>query len=132
MKNIKELNLLKEKIAQCGQKIYDEWFQNEEGYDEMVGSGGICHLIADEIVNLLYEKDIECTTISSDHEVHVYVVCKLEEGVFKIDIPYNFYETGGGYTWKKIKNVSFNEDFVYIDQLSYDPSDFETEYCEIY
>lgn len=84
----------------------------------MVGYGGVCHLIADEMVNLLYENDIDCTTISSDYAVHVYVVCKLEEGVFKVDIPYSLYETGGGYTWKKIENVSFNEDGKYNSLFS--------------
>jgi len=130
MKNLKDLTVLKYKLSQCAQKVYDDWFQNEEGYDEMVGYGGICHLIADEMVSILYDNDIDCTTISSDHEVHVYVVCKLEEGVFKVDIPYSLYETGCGYTWKKIDKVSFNEDFIYIDQLSYDSNDFEKEYCE--
>ena len=132
MKNLIFLNSLKNKIADCGQRVYDEWHQNDEGYDEMLGYGGICHLIADEIIDLLYNNDIECTTISSDHEVHVYVVCKLEEGVFKIDIPHNFYELGGGYTWKKISNISFDDSIVYIDQLSYDSEDFEKEYCKEY
>ena len=132
MKDLSFLNYLKNKIAQCGQSVYDDWSQDESGYDEMVGNGGICHLIADKIVNLLYDNEIDCTTVSSSHEVHVYVVAKLEEGIFSVDIPYSFYETGGGYTWKKIPNKSFDDSVVYIDQISYDPNDFEKEYCEDY
>lgn len=130
MKTKKELDSLKEKIAQCAQNVYDNWSQDASGYDEVVGYGGICHLIADEIISLLDQYDIYCTTVSSSHEVHVYVVAKLEEGVFKIDIPYNFYETGGGYHWEKKLNVCFNEDVVYIDLISLDPNDFEKEYCD--
>jgi len=132
MKDLSFLNSLKNKIAQCGQSVYDDWYQDESGYDEVVGNGGICHLIADKIVDILYDNEIDCTTVSSSHEVHVYVVAKLEEGVFSIDIPYSFYETGGGYTWKKIPNKSFDDSVVYIDQISYDPNDFEKEYCEDY
>ena len=130
MKNLNDLNLIKSKIAQCGQKIYDEWCQNEEGFDELVGYGGICHLIADEIVNLLHENDIDCTTMSSSFEVHVFVIAKLDEGVFKVDIPYYLYENGGGYNWTKMKNIVFQEDFVVVEQLSYDSEDFEKEYCD--
>lgn len=132
MKDLSFLNSLKNKIAQCGQSVYDDWYQDESGYDEMVGNGGICHLIADKIVDLLYESNIDCTTVSSDHEVHVYVVAKIKEGVFSVDIPYSFYETGGGYTWKKIPNRFFDDSVVYIDQISCDPNDFEKEYCEDY
>lgn len=130
MKTTKELDSLKEKIAQCAQNVYDNWSQDASGYDEVVGYGGICHLIADEIVSLLDKHDIDCTTVSSSHEVHVYVVAKLEEGVFIIDIPYSFYETGGGYHWTKKINVCFSEDIVYIDLISSDPDDFEKEYCD--
>jgi hypothetical protein len=52
MKDLIFLNSLKSKISQCGQSVYDDWYQNDEGYDEMVGNGGICHLIADKIVDL--------------------------------------------------------------------------------
>lgn len=125
MKSLEDLNLLKQQIAQCGQKQYDLWEQDSTGYDHEVGYGGICHLIADEIVSLLDRHRIESFSYSLDTEVHVLVVCKLTEGVFFIDIPHRFYERGGGYTWKKIPNVIFESDMVSIDKISSDPDEFE-------
>ena len=42
-------NNLKPEIAKVAQAVYDEWDENEDEY----AGGGICHLIADEIVSLL-------------------------------------------------------------------------------
>lgn len=106
------------------QKKYNEWQQDETGYDEEVGYGGICHLLADLITEVLYEAGIPATTVSSSHEVHVYTVAQAQDGVFEVDIPYCTYETGGGYTWTKIPDVEFVLDDVIINRLSPDPGDF--------
>ena len=37
--------------------------------------------------------------------------------IFSIDIPYYVYEEGGGFTWKKINNVKFDERDVVIDVI---------------
>lgn len=123
------LSELISKFVDVAQSVYDAWQPNEDDYDEEVGYGGICHLIADEIVSILYDHDIEGTTVSSDHEVHVYSVCKLQDGIFLIDIPYSIYETGGGYTWKKIPDVEFDVDCITISKLSSDPTEY-TNYTD--
>ena len=34
-----------------------------------------------------------------------------------VDIPYGYYERGGGYSWTKIPDVVFQPDFVVIERL---------------
>lgn len=123
--SIKEIIKLKNDFVEAAQKVYDNWNQDDE-YDDLNG-GGICHLIADKIVDVLYDKfnNIQATTVSSSHEVHVYVVVAVEEGIYLIDIPYSIYERGGGYSWKKIPDVKFDKDDIIIKKISSDRDDFE-------
>jgi hypothetical protein len=111
-------------LVSLAQKEYDAWQVNEHGYDSEVGSGGICHLIADSFANHLGKGGRLCTTVSSDHEVHVYVVLRLPSGVWLVDIRPYHYETGGGYSWKKIPDVKFDEEHITIDCLSSNPKEF--------
>ena len=126
LKSVKSINddVLK-RIAMAAQKQYDQWAQNEEGYDEELGSGGICHLIADDLAGILSDHGIECSTVCSSYEQHVYLVCKFREGVYMIDIPYHIYESGGGFTWKKKKDVKFDTSHVVIGGLDNDPRNFK-------
>jgi hypothetical protein len=117
---------LKSELADAAQKIYDEWEQDENGYCEMIGEGGICQDIADAMADVLINNGIECSTVSQQTgEQHVYVVAKTEDGVYNVDIPPYLYETGGGYCWKKIPDVEFDVRYVIIDRLSPDPNDFD-------
>ena len=78
------------------------------------------------MVDVLSKNDIESTTVSQTiGEQHVYVVAKTEDGIYEVDIPPDVYETGGGYCWKKIPNVKFDEEDVLINRLSFDPDEFE-------
>lgn len=117
---------LKKQLAQAAQIIYDEWEQDEEGNCDWLGQGGICQDIADAMANVLSDNGIECATVSQlTGEQHVYVVVKTEDGVYNVDIPPYLYETGGGYCWKKIPDVEFDERYITINRLSSDPNDFE-------
>lgn len=110
------------KILQVSQKEYDDW--NEDDIDTYAG-GGICHLIADSICSVLFDLDVECSSVSSCHEQHVYVAVKCKEGLFTIDIPYWIYETGGGFNWKKIPDVKFEERDIQFYRVSSDPEEFD-------
>ncbi len=117
-------------ILKLAQEEYDKWEQDEEGYAEGYGYGGICHLIAEQIANRISANGIICTTVSSDHEVHVYTVIRLPKssqnpGVYQIDIRPYIYESGGGYTWKKLPDVIFDESDIEVSRLSPDPRDFK-------
>lgn len=121
---------LRPALAKAAQGVYDDWdASNELDGDWQVGFGGICHLIADELLGVLSEAGIKATSVSSNYEVHVYVVAQVPEGVFLVDIPPDVYETGGGYNWKKIEGVEFDPNDVVIRQLSPRPEDIR-EYVE--
>lgn len=67
-------------------------------------------------------------TVSSNFEVHVYVVAAFAEGVYEIDIHHSVYETGGGYTWTKMPGVVFEPNDVTISRLDGDPNNI-SEYA---
>ena len=113
---------LRPQLIKVAQVEYDEW--DEENVDHYAG-GGICHFIADEFCDVLSQHGINCSTVSSDHEQHVYVVAQFAEGCYSIDLHYNYYETGGGFTWSKIPNVVLHPDDIHFYRASSNPRDFE-------
>lgn len=122
LNSIKEVEAIKKELAAAGQKVYDDWVQDENGTNDELGTGGICHLIAEEMIDVLFNHGIQrVQTVSSTHEQHVYLVGQFREGVFMIDIHWSNYETGGGYTWKKIPGVTFDEDHITIYNLDRNP-----------
>ena len=116
---------LKEALAKAAQKVYDEWQQDEDGQCDYLGAGGICQDIAEAMCSILTDNNIECASVSQvTDEQHVYVVAKINDGVYNVDIPPHLYETGGGYCWKKIPHVEFDKRYVVINCLSCDPNDY--------
>ena len=119
-----KIKSLRSTFAKKAQEIYDSWDEDIEVY----AGGGICHLIADGFVEILSENfpDLASFTVSDPNEVHVYSAIinasfeQLEdetEEVFEIyyvDIHHSTYETGGGYSWKKIPNIIFDASDVSI------------------
>ena len=110
------------------QEIYDNW---DEDIDEYAG-GGICHLIADaiaEIVNRLLPQYLASTYTRSDIQHVQNIIYNMSEEELSeanenekiqyIDLnidPY-LYETGGGFSWEKIPDVEFDGSFVYISNV---------------
>lgn len=124
--SISILKSISSEIANVAQKIYDEWQQDEEGNDEEYGGGGICHDIADAIVEVLSNHNIEAHSVSQTiGEVHVYTVAKFQEGVYSIDIPPSIYESGYAYTWKKKPNIKFDSSHIAVDLIDKNPNSFE-------
>lgn len=133
MNSIKDIEAIKSDLAQAAQEIYDDWQQDDDGYDEEVGHGGICHLIADAMLSAMWDSDIsEVFTVSSDHEVHVYCVAQVQEGIALIDIPWSTYETGGGYTWTKINGIKFDENDLTIQIIDGNPDNIKNYVEEYY
>lgn len=123
-----------ERMASLAQAIYDDWIQDEKGYSFShgeIGYGGICHLIADSLVDYLFSLGLSSKhnfcSVSSNFEQHVYVLAwfpvegdsfsEAEAGaeaeeplydLYSLDIPYAVYERGGGFTWSKIDGVKFS------------------------
>ena len=116
--SIKVVEALRPKIAAAAQEVYDNWVQDE--HDDLNG-GGICHLIAEEVANIVSSAGVPVSTQCSTYEQHVYCVCQVYEGIFEVDIPYRTYEHGAGFTWTKIPDVQFTTDYVTISRLDSDP-----------
>lgn len=118
------------KLVELAQRTYDAWDQDENGVDDELGEGGICHLIAEEIADELNGRGLEAATINAQvGENHVWAVVRIDSGkdagVWSIDIPPGVYERGGGYTWRKLPDVSFEIDDINIKHESVDPADFD-------
>jgi hypothetical protein len=126
LNSVKDItDIVKDDMVKVAQKQYDDWKQDQNGQDVEVGGGGICHLIADDLISVLYRHKIDnVQSVCSNYEQHVYIVGQFKEGIYEIDIPYNVYETGGGYSWKKIPDVEFNRNDIVISRLSSDPGEY--------
>lgn len=126
MPNLNDLKALLSELAAAAQREYDAWEQDEDGIDEELGSGGICHLIADQFISVLAGAGIEAVTTHSEGvgENHVWVTACIEEGVVLVDIPPGVYETGGGYTWQKKPGIVFSKNDIVVDRIDPDPSKF--------
>jgi len=109
-------------LVSRAQQDYDSWDESDK---DTYAGGGICHIIADSICDVLISAGIDCSPVSSCHEQHVYVAAKFAEGVYSIDIPYHVYETGGGFSWEKLPDVKFDPGHVVFYRVSGDPNDFE-------
>ena len=134
---LSKLNSLKPLFVKAAQDQYDSWNQDESGYDHEVGYGGICHLIADDITEIIYDHipNVLSSTISSNFEQHVYaaVASRIDDEweCYTVDIHHSFYETGGGFHWTKIPEIEFDESMVSIQ--SNDPENlFDEESIEWY
>ena len=118
-----QLILLKGRFAETAQKVYDEWEQDEQGVDEVLGAGGICAEIANAIAEVIARNAIDCQVTEGGQEGddHSWLLVYDDDEAWGIDIPHSLYETGGGYNWKKIPDVTFTANDVEIFPLDIDP-----------
>jgi len=120
--SIKEVERLRGDLIKAAQGIYDGW---DEDLAEELNGGGICHLIVDAMLDVIRGKGIDTAmSTSSNYEQHVYILGFFEEGIYEIDIPHGTYETGGGFTWEKILDVTFEPRDLVISSIA-DLSDYE-------
>lgn len=121
--NIKQINNIRSQLIEVAQDEYDKWEQDENGFDEEYGSGGICHLIADRMIDIIHQnlttenKEVFAVSKSLSDVQHVNILMSLDDGVYEIDIPYSIYETGGGFNWKKVPDVIFEVNDIQIELL---------------
>jgi len=126
-----EVRELTPSLAAAAQAVYDEWDQDADGYDEELGTGGICDRVADRMRDVIHDAFPAAKTAIGGDDSHATVILALVEGVYDLDIPYSTYETGGGYVWRKIPGVTITADDVVLFQLSPDPCQFHLYSDEI-
>lgn len=129
-----QLMNLRPQLAAAAQQVYNEWAQDESGYDEVLGEGGICQDIASAMADVISQNipDAEVRTVDAQvGEQHVWCIAYRNYGDaenfegYHVDIPPGVYETGGGYSWKKIPNVLFDANDVLIIRAR--PDEISTE-----
>lgn len=115
----KQLWPLRAQLAQAAQAVVDEWDQDEEGYDEECGTGGICDQIADAMATVIstHLNDVEIDEGGQEGDDHAYLLISSGKETVIVDIPPGTYETGGGYNWRKRKNATITADDVVIEDL---------------
>jgi len=119
---------LRPQLAAAAQVVYDEWAQDEEGIDEMLGAGGICQDIADAMGNVVAAQldNVDIHTLDAQcGEQHVWIAVVAGGEAYHVDIPPSVYETGGGYNWRKRADVTIEPDDVMIERA--DAGDFDEE-----
>jgi hypothetical protein len=123
------IKALRPQMAIAAQEIYNEWEQDEEGIDDILGGGGICSEISKEIESIVVENipGIETIEGGQDGDDHSWIIVYNENEAVGVDIPFSLYESGGGYSWKKKMEVNFKPENVEIFPLDRKEFQFESE-----
>jgi hypothetical protein len=133
IKSISELITVLPDLATVAQGVYDQWEQ-VDGFDVELGSGGICQDVADAMARRLGEVGFEEVLVVSAAvgENHVFVMALLDDGVYQVDISPYHYETGGGYVWQKRPDVKFSPEMVSFTKVDgvISPEDFIERYAD--
>jgi hypothetical protein len=124
------LEALRPELALAAQAIYNAWDASDPDFgDPEVGFGGICHLIADALIERIQERlpGTVATPVSHDDEVHVSVLVWAEGGdeappgtqvvAHSVDINPRRYERGGGYQWTKVPGVTLGVEDVAVGSV---------------
>jgi hypothetical protein len=112
-----ELLALRGRLAEAAQTVVDAWGQDEDGFDEELGTGGPCDRVADAMSGVLAEAlpDAEVEDGGQDGDDHAFLLVTLGGERFIVDVPPRVYEVGGGYSWKKIPGARISEDDVVVE-----------------
>lgn len=118
----KKLEALRSELAQAAQAVLDDWEQDEEGLHEELGAGGICDRVSEAMSAVVSNKiaDINITEGGQPGDDHAYFIAYDEDEAFAVDIPPSVYETGGGYSWKKIPDAVIEASDVVFSEIERD------------
>lgn len=112
---------MRAELAMTAQHVVDQWQPGEDGWDERLGTGGICDEVARAMSEVLSSLEgVEIQEGGQEGDDHLYLVAYDADEAFAVDIQPGVYETGGGYSWKKIKNAKIGPGDVVIAELDRD------------
>jgi hypothetical protein len=111
-----KLESLRPDLAQAAQRVVDEWELDEEGLDPELGAGGVCDRVAEALLETVYDRveGIEAAFGAPEGHDHEWIVVTDGREAFEVDIPPGAYETGAGYSWKKIEGARISPSDVII------------------
>ena len=122
---LSNLESLTSEFVEAAQKIYDGWDEDPDVYF----GGGICHLIADAFVEIVYKHypHYTASTFTRDDIQHVETIVyniysdslndddvdvETDIETVMIDLSPYIYENGGGFSWTKIPDVEFDNNDI--------------------
>lgn len=108
---------LKPQFLEAAQIAYSYWIQNEYGYSAIARKGGICHIIAGVISDVLRDNGLspELKGLWTDH---VWVGVKIGDKYYEIDISPEVYEIElPDGSWRKIENIVFRDNDIVIEEI---------------
>jgi hypothetical protein len=106
---------LRPQLANAAQTIYNQWEQDPNGLDAHFGGGGICDEVSRAMADVVcLIPGVELTEGGQPGDDHATLIVYNESEAYEVDIPPGVYETGGGYSWKKIPNVVIEPNDVLI------------------
>lgn len=114
------LKKLRPNLAEAAQTVIDGWVQDDEGYDDIFGSGGACDAVAQAMTSVIVERlgeDVSVTDGGHDGDDHAYIIVYDATEAFAVDVPPEVYETGGGYQWRKIKDAKVSANDITIQPV---------------
>jgi hypothetical protein len=117
------LEALRPALAEAAQAVVDEWEQEEDEcgvcVDEELGAGGCCDRVADALREVIAQHlpDVEVTDGGQPGDDHAWIVVYDDREAFAVDVPPGVYETGGGYSWKKVPDAKVAPEDVTIDAV---------------
>jgi hypothetical protein len=119
-----ELMRLRGAMAKAAQAVYDDWEQDDEGFDCELGSGGVCDQIASALWATIDNKvkgvPFQIRDGGQDGDNHAYLLVYNDKEIYEVDIPMGLYETGSGYHWVKRPGVKFRAVDVGVNPLNRD------------
>jgi hypothetical protein len=118
----RKLLALRPQMAAAAQTVIDDWTQDEDGWDEELGGGGACDRVADAMREVIANaiSDVEFQDGGQDGDDHAFLITYDADEAFAVDVPSSVYETGGGYSWKKIQDAQVEPGDVVIWEVDRD------------
>jgi hypothetical protein len=110
---------LRSKMVQVAQAELDNWTQDDDGIDEELGGGGACDQIAQEIGGVIVANiaDVDIIDGGQDGDDHAFIIAYNADEAYVIDIPPDIYESGSGYSWRKLPDVKLDVNDIVIEKI---------------
>lgn len=137
---LQKLNDLRPLLASAAQSVVDEWVQDEDGMDAELGGGGACDLVSSAMSEVISSHIEDAEIVDGGHEGddHAWLIVFDSTEAVGVDIPPGVYETGGGYSWAKVKDAAIEpsdivlwkidrRDVVASSRTSADPDDMRLQ-----
>ena len=112
---------MRAELAAAAQQAVDEWQPDEDGWDEELGAGGACDGVSRAMAEVLASVEgAEVVDGGQEGDDHAFNVIYDDKDAYAVDIPAGVYETGGGYSWRKIDGAAIGPEDVSIVELDRD------------